>query len=394
LASVLFDFLYCGVTFLRMGTTGVVAQDYGARNIAECRQALFEGVLTALAISVLILALHHPLMNLTLDLLNGSHAAREQAEVYFKIKIWGAPAVLITMVIMGWLIGMQQATAVLKLTVLTSLVNGLLDLIFVFGFDMGVRGVAFAALIAAYVAVLWGAILCFRTLKLHRVYGGMKLPDLARLKRFMALNSNILVRTLCLIGAFSLFTRYGAKQGDIVLAANALLLSLQMLLALALDGYANALEVLVGQAIGAKDRAGFTQSIKLGMFWSLVSACLFCAAYALFGNDLLRLLTDIPQVRLAAAEYLPWMVLSPLVAVWCFVFDGVFIGATQGKSMRNSMVFALFIVFLPALLLTEPFGNHGLWAAFMLFFAGRGLSMMWLFYRLDTRGQFVRAVPT
>ena len=391
LASVLFDFLYWGVTFLRMGTTGIVSQDYGSKNISRCQQSLFEGVATALVIAAVILVLHQPLMNFGLSLLSGSDAAVEQAEVYFGLKIWGAPGVLMSMVIMGWLIGMQQATAVLKLTVVTSLLNAGLDLILVFGFDLGIQGVAYAALISSYFAAMWGAVLCFRVLSTLGASKVMQLPKVERMKRFLSLNFNIFIRTLCLIAAFSLFTRAGAQQGDTVLAANALLLSLQMLLALALDGYANALEVLVGESIGERNERGLMDSIAVGTFWSLLGACVFSITYYFFGGQLLGLLTDIPAVHGTALQYLPWLVLSPLIAVWCFVFDGVFIGATQGKAMRDSMIFALFAIFIPALWLAKGHGNHGLWAAFMLFFAARGASMIVLFFRLNDRGVFIQA---
>ena len=389
LASVLFDFLYWGVTFLRMGTTGVVAQANGAKQQEDCRQALFEALLVALCLAMIVLIFRRSIMDFGLSMLAGSDAAREQAEVYFRIKIWGAPGILMTMVVMGWLIGMQQAGAVLKLTVLTSLLNAGLDMVFVFGLEMRVAGVAYAALISAYVSAAWGMVLCVRVLRTREVAVRVMWPVLARVRQFVALNLNIFIRTLCLITAFALFTRAGAQQGDTILAANAVLLSFQMLLALSLDGFANAVEVLVGKAIGAHNRQQFVASIIVGTIWSILSAALFAVFYYAGGEHLISLLTDIDEVRIAAAEYLPWMVLSPLVAVWCFVFDGVFIGATKGKAMRDSMLFSLLLVFLPALILLSDYGNHGLWAAFMLFFAARGVSMAALFFYLDKRHRFV-----
>ena len=389
LASVLFDFLYWGVTFLRMGTTGVIAQAYGAKNLDDCRQALFEALLVALILAALVLLFKQPIMTVGLSMLDGSDTAHKQAEIYFRIKVWGAPGVLMTMVLTGWLIGMQQASTVLKLTALTSLVNAGLDILLVFGFDLRVEGVAYAALISAYVSAGLGVYFCVSVLKKRGVGLKLELPDATRVRRFVTLNLNILVRTLCLIVAFALFTRAGAQQGDTILAANAVLLSFQMLLALSLDGFANALEVLVGEAIGAKDRRRFISDIKIGTAWSVVTAILFSLGYLAYGQGMIGLLTDIPAVARTANEYLPWMVLSPLVAVWCFVFDGVFIGATEGRAMRDSMMFALLVVFMPALALLGPLANHGLWAAFMLFFAARGVSMIGLFYWIEHRRGFI-----
>jgi multidrug resistance protein, MATE family len=389
LAGVLFDFLYWGVTFLRMGTTGVVAQAHGARDFVACRGALYESGLIALGLSLFMLLLNVPLMNLGLSLLGGSQQAHAQAEIYFQIKIWGAPAVLLTMVQMGWLIGMGEARSVLKLTAVASLLNVFLDLVFVLGFGLGVEGVAYASMLASYFAACWGVYLSVRVFKRLDIAVFEFNLDLRRLRRLLSLNTNILIRTICLIFAFALFTRSGAKQGDIILAANTLLLSFQMVLALALDGYANALEVLVGESIGAKNRRLFRDVISAGIRWSVMSAVVFSAGYFFCGPYFIALLTDIEGVRSAAGDYLAWLVLSPVIAVWCFVFDGIFIGATQGRAMRNSMLFALLGVYLPALWVFRELGNHGIWAAFMLFFAARGASMAWLFYRIKRQDGFM-----
>lgn len=389
LASVLFDFLYWGVTFLRMGTTGVAAQAFGGRDMQACRGAFFESGVIAVVLGLVMLVCHLPLMNFGFELLGASDTATAKAEIYFQTKIFGAPAVLLSMVLMGWLIGVQEAKLVLKLTALTSLVNIALDLLFVFGFHLGIEGVAFASLLASYFSAGLGLLFCSRVFKQHGMAFKVMSLDTVRLKRLLSLNLNILIRTLCLITAFALFTRSGAQQGDVLLAANTVLLSFQMLLALALDGYANALEVLVGEAIGEKNRTKLSEVIAVGTLWSVLSALAFSFAYFACGQYLITLLTDIIEVREAAKDYLIWLVASPLIAVWCFVFDGVFIGATQGRAMRDSMLFALLVIYLPALWMFHGYANHGVWAAFMLFFAGRGLSMGWLYQRIKQRDGFV-----
>lgn len=388
-ATVIFDFLYWGVTFLRMGTTGIVAQFFGARQLNDCANSLVDGLLIAVTLGLMMLSLAEPILSAGLALVDASSPAELQAAIYFKIKIWAAPGVLASMVLMGWLIGMQQATAVLMLTALVSVVNIGLDLVFVVGFGMGVAGVAWASLIACYLGLLWGGFIVLRVLAAQNMRIQNYRVNASRIRRILSLNTNILVRTLCLICAFALFTRFGAQQGDTILAANALLLSLQMLLALALDGYANALEVLVGKSLGARSRVLFCASIRTAALWAVITACGFSLFYFFCGQLLINLLTDIAEVRDTAGQYLVWMLVSPIISVWCFVFDGIFIGATQGKAMRNSMLFALFVVYLPSLVMLANGSNHGLWAAFMLFFAARGVSMMWLFFSLDKRDQFV-----
>ncbi len=253
--------------------------------------------------------------------------------------------------------------------------------------ELGIAGAAYAALTSAYFSMVLGIWLVMRVLSEH--------GDSAKLgwkwrgiRRLLTLNWNILLRTLCLIATFAFFTKQGASQGDTILAANAILLNFQMLMALGLDGFANALEALVGSAIGASDRSRFRASVVIGTLWSLLFAVLFAGLYSIFGTSLIALLTDIEAVRSEAGRFLVWAAVSPLVSVWCFVFDGIFIGATKGPEMRNSMLFSAFGVFLPAWYLLQPFGNHGLWGAFVLFFAARGVSMGWYYARIERSGGF------
>ncbi len=388
IATVLFDFLYWGVTFLRMGTTGVAAQVHGANDVSRIRSTLRDGLIVAAAITLLMLSLQREILVFGLGLLDGSAAATAHATQFFEIKIWGAPGVLATMVFIGWLIGMQNARAAMLLAAAPCLLHAVLDLQLVVVMELGIVGAAYAALITAYFSAALGVWLVRRQLK---KYGGS--PTLgwhwAGMRRLLTLNWNILLRTLSLIAVFAFFTQRGARQGDTILAANAILLNFQMLTALALDGFANALEALVGLSIGASDRVRFLAAVTLGSVWAILFAVLFVGLYALFGTSVISLLTDITQVRFEAGRFLIWAVISPLVSVWCFLFDGIFIGATKGPEMRNSMVFSAFAVFLPAWYFLQPLGNHGLWLAFLLFFAARGVSMGWYFVRIDRAGGFI-----
>lgn len=388
IATVLFDFLYWGVTFLRMGTTGIVAQVHGSDNAQQVGSTLRDALVIGLAIASLMLFLRAEILGFGLNLINGSAAATTHAERFFEIKIWGAPGVLATMVFIGWLIGMQNARAAMILAAVPCLLHAALDILFVVIMELGIPGAAYAALVRAYFSAALGVWLVIQELRRRSVTMTFSWRWLG-MRRLLSLNGNIMLRTLCLIATFAFFTRQGAIQGDITLAANVILLNFQMLTALALDGFANALEALVGLSIGASDRVRFLAAVALGMFWSILFAVLFVGIYLIFGTSLIASLTDIFELRHEAGRFMVWAAISPIVSVWCFVFDGIFIGATKGREMRNSMVFAAFFVFLPAWYLLQPLANHGLWIAFLLFFAARGISMGWYYVKIDRRGGFV-----
>jgi MATE family multidrug resistance protein len=264
------------------------------------------------------------------------------------------------------------------------LVNGLnaaLDALLVLGLGMGVAGVAFASLAAEYVAAGLGLALVARAGGLARPAAGWAaVRDWAALRRMVVVNRDLFVRTLVLLGAFAFFTRQGAAQGEVILAANAVLLNFQTLMAYALDGFAHATEALTGRTVGGGDREGLRRAVVAAAQWSAGLAVGFSAAYLVAGEYLIALLTGIPEVRAAAATYLPWAAAAPLVAVAGFLFDGVFIGATWTRDLRNAMLVVVFGIYLPAWWLLMPaFGNHGLWAAMILFLAARGvaLGLLW-----------------
>ena len=388
MATVLFDFLYWGVTFLRMGTTGVVAQVYGSDNAPQVGATLRDALAVGLTLALVMLLARQEILGLGLRLLDGSLAATTHASQFFTIKIWGAPGVLATMVFIGWLIGMQNARAAMVLAAAPCVLHAGLDLLLVVGMELGIVGAAYAALITAYFSAGLGVWLVANELR-HRSTPVTFRWRWRSMRRLLSVNWNIMLRTLCLIATFAFFVRQGASWGDTTLAANAILLNFQMITALALDGFANALEALVGLSIGASDRVRFLAAVALGMFWSILFALLFVGLYAFGGSSLIALLTDIPELRAEAGRFMVWAVISPIVSVWCFVFDGIFIGATKGREMRNSMVFATFFVFLPGWYVLQPLGNHGLWIAFLMFFAARGVSMAWYFFKLERQGEFI-----
>ena len=390
IGAIIFDFIYWGMGFLRMSTTGLTAQVHGRNDNNACRTILAQSLITAFLIAMILLIFQRHIADLVLWLIEGSTEATFYARTYFEWSIWGAPAVLSLLVMTGWFLGMQNARATLMVAVTVNIINVILDFVFVFGFDMDVRGVALASVISLYIGMALAVFLVLRELRINQ--GEWLIADIFHmqgLKEILALNQDIFIRTICLIFVFAFFTRQGAKQGDVLLAANAVLLNFQALMALGLDGFANATEALVGKAVGAKDRKAFVVNVKTATFWSFVVAISFALIYAVAGKSMINLLTDIMPIRTEAYQYLPWMILSPMVAVWCFLLDGIFIGATRAKEMRNSMLISTFLVFLPAWYLFQGYGNHGLWIAFIIFFVARGLTLAYASFQIERDDGFV-----
>ena len=394
-AAVIFDFIYWGMGFLRMGTTGIVAQAFGKNDAQGIRLGLVRAMILAQLIALLIICFKEFILDSGLFLVGGSAEVKQYAEVYFRHAVYGAPAVLGSLALLGCLLGLQNARATLYHAVIVNTLNIILDLVLVFGLDMGVRGVAIASVIAQYC----GFFLAFYLLlsELRKIPGSWQLNSLfefSAIKRMLFLNQNIFIRTVCLILVFGFFARQGAAQGDVILAANAVLLNFQAITSLGLDGFANAAEALVGKAIGGRDRRSFKEAIHTAFYWSIAVSTCFSISYWLAGEQIIQLMTSLPEVRKTASEYLPWLILSPLVSVWCFVLDGIFIGAVKGSEMRNSMIFSTFLAFLPCWYFLQPYENHGLWLAMMLFFIARGISLAWYYQRIEkSHGGFIPINP-
>lgn len=367
LGAVLFSFLYWGFGFLRMGTTGMTAQAHGREDHDGLRTLLGQGIGLALAIGLMLIIAGSPLITLGLSLMEASETTRALAHDYASIRLWSAPAVLINYVILGWFLGLGNSRVTLGILVMTNGVNILLDLAFVPGLGMTSDGVALASVIADYCALATGLWLVARQLK--RMPGHSDRAALLSLSAWGALirvNQHLFVRTLCLLGATAYFTSQGASFGDDVLAANAVLLQFVMMTSYALDGFAQAAESEVGRAVGQNDWQRFARSVGAATRFSLITATAASGLLWLCGPALIHLLTDIPEVRALATLYLPWMVAMPLVAVWSYLLDGIFIGATATREMRNTLVVSL-LAFIGLWPLLEGFGNHGLWLAFLLF---------------------------
>ncbi|MDE0155680.1 MAG: MATE family efflux transporter [Gammaproteobacteria bacterium] len=380
-AGVIFSFLYWGLGFLRMGTVGIVAQLEGDENPDRIRSALLHSCFLAIFLALGILVLQTPVVTIGLNLVGGTPDVRSNAEVYFYWAVWGAPAVLLNMTCIGWLLGMQNARATFYVTVLIGVMNIVLDFVFVFGLHLDVRGVALASVIAQFCGSILAALFIHGELKRHPGrWRKAVILDRQDFTALLLLNQNIFIRTMCLIFAFAFFTRQGANQGELVLAANAILLNFMLLVALGLDGFAQAAEALVGRSVGTRDREQLRGAVRATMAWGGGVALLYSLLFIGAGNGLVNLMTDIETVRETAYLFLPWMIAAPVISVWCFLLDGIFIGATRGRELRNAMLFSTFIVYLPCWYLLQGLGNHGLWLALMAFFIARALSLLW-YYR-------------
>jgi MATE family multidrug resistance protein len=376
IGGTIFSFLYTGVNFLRMGTTGIAAQRFGAQDNDGLRVSLGQAIIVALLIAATVMILQWPIGQLGMSLLGAEGALRSNSLEYFYIRIWSAPGTLANFVMIGWFLGLQNARVPLLIFLTINLTNIALDLLFVIGLGMKVDGVALASVIAEYSGL--SVALFFAARELRGRTGHWPVAKLVRIREyaaFFAINANLFVRTMALMFTIAFVTAQGARMGGLILAANAILQQFQNLTAFGLDGFAHAAEALVGKAIGEKRRDVLERSVKLCLKWSLVFAVAFSLFYFLAGPLLINIVTDLPDVRETTLRYLPWMIISPLVAVWSFLYDGVYVGATRAREMRNIMVFSAFAIFLPAWYLLQPLGNDGLWLAFMLFLASRGVGM-------------------
>jgi MATE family multidrug resistance protein len=383
-ATTIIGFFIASMNFLRMGTTGITAQYFGAQNLNGLRVILGQALVVALLISFLVLLLRSDINKIGLMLIGSNESVAYYASQYFYIRIWGIPATLINFSLIGWFIGLQNASAPLKMVIATNITNIVLSLTFVLIFNMQINGIALASVIAEIIGMLIG----FKYIKneLVKYPGAWLYKNIFRLsayKRFIKINTNIFIRTIALIFTFALITAQGARYGGIILGANAILMNFQTLLAYVLDGFAHAAEALVGRAVGKRDSQLFKSAVYICLKWSVYIAIIFTLFYAVAGKHLISLMTHHQIIRDTAIEYLPWIIISPIVSVWSFLYDGVFVGATRSKDMRNAMLGSLFLVFLPSWYLLQPLGNHGLWLAFTLFMFSRGLSMHLLYKRIN-----------
>jgi len=381
----------CG--FLRMSTTGLSAQAFGANDARLGIVILLRGILVASLVGLSLIISQVFYLDGALLLAGGSEQVQFYARQYSDIRIWGLPAALSNLVILGWLLGNHQAKSVMWILIFTNLINLGLDLLFVISLDWKVQGIAFATLIAEYSGLILGLLVVFIKFKypLKRALYDYKtlLVDVlhkSELLAYFKLNRDILIRTLCIELCFVFITIQGARLGDNVVAANAILLNFILLISFGLDGVANAAEVLVGKAKGAKDYLSLNIIVNISLFWTGISALCYSLVFVFAGDLFVSWITDIDEVITFTEQYILWIILLPLIGCWCYLYDGIYIGLMQAKAMRNSMITATFGCFFPVWFILKDYGNHALWAALSIFLLARGITLAWHFkYRVKVK---------
>lgn len=373
--AILFDVVYTALNFLRSGTTGLTAQAYGAGDAKEQAAVLARAVLLALGFGAAIIALQVPFYGLGAALMGVDGDVADATRTYFLVRVWAAPFALLNAAVLGWLMGVARATAVLVLTTALALSNIGFSLLFVLGFRWGVAGVAWASVLAEALSLVAALPFAWRALDPSVRPSRIRIFDRRGYARMIAVNRDIMVRSFALLFSFAYFTRQGTLLGDVTLAANGILMQFFLVGGYFLDGTATAAEQLAGRAVGARWRPAFDRAVRLTLLWGAMLAGALSAVFFLGGGALIRLLTTSEDVRAAAYAYLPWAALTPLAGVVAFQFDGVFIGATWSRDMRNMMLLSLALFVACVWALVPAFGNHGLWASLLIFLISRGIAL-------------------
>ena len=383
IGAIIITTIYWLFGFLRMGTAGMTAQAVGAGDHGEVCALLVRSLMIGFVGGVVLLLLQVPLFWAALQVAPASDEVEGLANAYLGIRIYSAPAAIALYGVTGWMIARERTKSVLMLQLFMNGLNIILDLVFVLQLGWGVEGVATATLIAEWAGLVLGLFLVRDAFLGDHWRNWAVAFDRVILRRMAVVNSDIMIRSILLEIAFVSFLFFAAAFDDVTLAANQVLIQFLHITAYALDGFAFAAEALVGQAIGARNRAALRRSIKLTSIWGLLIVTVMALGFAFGGEALLRVMTTAEDVRAEAGRYLPWMVAAPLVGVAAWMFDGIFIGATKTRDLRNMMFISTCIYGLAVAALMPPFGNHGLWGAMLVFFIARGVTLATRFPKLE-----------
>jgi multidrug resistance protein, MATE family len=385
IGAVILTTIYWVFGFLRMGTTGLVAQARGAGEVAETGALLMRGLMIAFAAGLVFVVGQAAVFWAAFRLAPASAEVEALARSYLAIRIWGAPATIALYALTGWLIAMERTRAVLVLQVGMNALNVALSVLFVLGLGWGVPGVASATLISEWVGLLLGLRLCRAAFAGSQWRDWARVFDPERLRRMAAVNRDILIRSVILQASFTSFLFLGAGLGDVTLAANQVLLQFLSITAYALDGFAFAAEALVGQTLGQRDRAALRRSAVVASEWGVGFSAVLALAFLSAGPAIIGLMAMAPEVRAEARVYLPWLAAAPLIGIAAWMLDGIFIGATETRAMRNAAVASVAVYAAALLLLVPAWGNHGLWAALMVLNATRGVTLAVRYPALEAR---------
>lgn len=372
--GMLFSMIYWIFGFLRMGTSGLTAQAYGRRDLAEVILLFVRSLGIAFGLALLLILLQYPILKVAFTLIDATPAIKELASLYFRICIWGAPAVLGLYSFAGWFVGMQNSRFPMYIAITQNVVNIAASLFFVFIWNRGVAGVAMGTLVAQYAGLLMASLLWYGYYcRLWQKLNWKMLTDYEAMRSFFILNRDIFFRTLCLVAVTTYFTSRGAEQGDIILAVNTLLMQLFTLYSYIMDGFAYAGEALTGRYVGAHNQADLRRMIRTLFAWGIGLALTFTLLYGIGGSSFLSLLTNEQEVLNASSDYFYWVLAIPLAGMAAFLWDGIYIGATASRQMLYSMLVASVSFFILQGIFQQRMGNHALWMAFIAYLFLRGL---------------------
>lgn len=379
--GMLFNMIYWVFGFLRMGTSGLAAQAFGRRDLDEVALVFVRSLGIGILLGLLLAFLQTPILSVAFRLIDTTDEVRRLAALYFHICVWGAPAVLGLYGFAGWFVGMQNSRFPMYIALVQNVVNIVASLYFVFFGKMGVAGVAFGTLIAQYAGFLM-AFFLWRLYygRLWRRVRWLAVCETASMRSFFHLNRDIFLRTLCLVAVTVFFTSQGAREGEIVLAVNTLLMQLFTLFSYVMDGFAYAAEALTGRYIGAGNDSSFRRLVRVLFTWGAGLSATFTFVYAVGGESFLGILTDERTVLVAARDYFAWAVAIPVAGVAAFLWDGIFVGATRSREMLRSMWIASASFFLIYFTFHPLWGNHALWLAFIVYLALRGAVQTLIFF--------------
>lgn len=383
IGTVILASIYWLFGFLRMGTTGLAAQARGAGDLGEVSALLTRVMLIAVAGGVALIALQVPLLWGAFKLAPASAEVETLARSYIGIRIWSAPFAIAGFGLTGWLIAAERTRAVLVMQLWMNGLNILLDLWFVLGLGWGVEGVAIATVIAEVSGAGLGLFLCRSALVHPDWKAWSKVFDPARMLNMARVNTDIMIRSILLLIIMVSFAFFGASFGDLTLAANHILMQFVEITAYALDGFAFTAEVLVGQALGARSAPALRRGALMASVWGLIVCTCLAVAFAVFGGAIIDTMTTATDVRVEARRFLPWMVSVPLVGLAAWMLDGVFIGATRTRDMRNMSAVSLVVYLAAVYALMPQFGAHGLWAALLISYIARGATLAWKYPALE-----------
>lgn len=380
--SMVFNVIYWVFGFLRMGTSGMTAQALGRRDLPEVATTLARSITVALVVSILIMALQTPLCNAALWLVGASGEIDAEVWRYYRICVWGAPAMLCLYSLTGWYIGMQNTRLPMFIAIMQNIVNIAASCSFVYGFGMKVEGIAMGTLVAQYAGLVVSLALWSATYgkRIVRHVERRRIVECTALQRFFGVNRDIFLRTLCLVAVNFYFLSSGASQGAVLLAVNTLLMQFFTLYSYVMDGFAFAGEALCGKLYGARNRTEFNSTVRHLFVWGAVLTAAYTLVYAVGGTGFLALLTDEPAVVTTASDYAFWAMLIPVCGLAAFIWDGVFIGTTNTRGMFAATAIAMIVFFAVYLSLRGVWHNHALWLAFLAFLAARGAVQSALFF--------------